>query len=866
MMRRILPLSSGWLFRDTPVEASWLDPAFSPLGWPGVDLPHSLVELPLNHFDEKSYQKKGTYSREFETPPMPEGGRLFLDFEGVAVSCHVWLNGQKIGGHAGPYTPFSFEITAALRQEGGTTGLSMGKPVAGSNILLVEVDATESPDVPPFGGVVDYLVYGGIYRAVNLRVQGRCLIECIHARPAVKASGERALSPEVGLSVDVTLGGSAWAGVNLVAPGNVSAHSVSSRIVAKLSKAGTPVAEASLEIPDAETGWERNQRVEFPALDGITLWDIDAPTLYDLEVVLEIEDRAIDAKAERIGFREARFTPGSFFLNGRRVFLRGLNRHQSWPYSGYAMGPGAQRRDAEILKRELGATIVRTSHYPQSRHFLDACDELGLLVFTEMPGWQHIGDAAWKDKAMADLGDLIRRDRNHPSIVLWGVRVNESSDDDEFYERTNALAARLDPDRQRGGVRNLRKSSLLEDVYTFNDFTHDGGKAALVPPSSVMGGEAKLWTWAKHWVQAKGGGTPYLITEHNGHMFPTKRWDQEERCTEHALRHARVLDAAMGDPGISGAIGWCAFDYNTHKDFGSGDRICYHGVSDMFRIPKYAAALYESQIDPAKRIVLEPATNFAKGERSAARILPVEVYTNCDAVDLYRTGERVGRFLPDRKAFPHLEHPPVVIDDLIGDRIDQEGFEPKDKEIFLSLAAKAMTEGENSLGVADKLRFFLLSLRRHMSLKNAGALVMKYGLAWGIASKRADDVFEVVGILGGAEVARRTFSADAWAERLDIAADSSVLTVKPGDEWDCVRVVLRALDQFGNICGFLFEPLRIEVSGAGRLLGPTEVSLMGGATAFWVASIGRKGSVDVTVSSQRFGCHNLSIKAELAHE
>ncbi len=826
MTRRMLPLSSGWFFRDAPMAASWLDPGFSPAGWTEVDLPHSIVELPLNHFDEKIYQKKASYAREFTTPPMPEGGRLFLDFEGVAVSCTVWLNGQKIGGHAGPYTPFFLEVTAAAHETGR------------SNILLVEVDASESPDIPPFGDVVDYLAYGGIYRAVHLRVQEGSYIDCIHARPRVKTAGEKASLFEAGLSVEVTLGGSVWP------------ESVLSRIIARLSKAGSRVAEASTEILGAQDGWARIHLVEFPALDGIALWDIDAPSLYDLEITLEVDGRSIDVVEERIGFREARFTPGGFFLNGRRLFLRGLNRHQSWPYSGYAMGPGAQRRDAEILKRELGLTIVRTSHYPQSRHFLDACDELGLLVFTELPGWQHIGDAAWKDRALADLGDLIRRDRNHPSIILWGVRINESPDDDEFYGRTNALAARLDPDRQRGGVRNFRNSRLLEDVYTINDFSHDGGKTALVPSAKVKGR------------RSKGGGAPYLVTEHNGHMFPTKRWDQEERAVEHALRHARVLDAAMGDPGTSGAIGWCAFDYNTHKDFGSGDRICYHGVSDMFRIPKHAAALYASQIDPVARIVLKPATNFAKGERSAARILPIHVFTNCDAVDLYHAGEKVGRFLPDRKAFPHLEHPPVLIDDLIGDRINQEGFEPKDKEIFLSLAAKVMTEGENKLGAIDKLKFLLLSLRRHMSFAEAGALVMKYGLAWGCA----DDVFELVGILGGAEVARRTFSADARADRLDLAADRSSLSVRPGDEWDCTRITLRALDKYGNTCGFLFEPLHIEVSGAGRLIGPAEVSLLGGATAFWVASVGRKGSIDIAVSSARFGRQRLNLEAVVRPE
>ena len=128
---------------------------------------------------------------------------------------------------------------------------------------------------------------------------------------------------------------------------------------------------------------------------------------------------------------------------------------------------GAMRSSS---KKELKCNIVRTSHYPQSTHFLDACDEVGLLVFEEIPGWQHIGDQAWQDLAVRNVGEMIRRDWNHPSIILWGVRINESLDDHEFYTRTNALAHQLDDSRQTGGVRYLRNSELLEDVFTINDF------------------------------------------------------------------------------------------------------------------------------------------------------------------------------------------------------------------------------------------------------------------------------------------------------------------------------------------------------------------------------------------------------------
>lgn len=149
------------------------------------------------------------------------------------------------------------------------------------------------------------------------------------------------------------------------------------------------------------------------------------------------------------------------------------------------MPKSMQRLDADILKRELGANAVRTSHYPQSHYFIERCDEIGLLVFTEIPGWQHIGDAAWKDQAVENVRDMVKQYRNHTSIILWGVRINESQDDDAFYRRTNEAAHEFDDSRPTGGVRANRKSSLLEDVYTYNDFVHDGKAKGCEPKKNV---------------------------------------------------------------------------------------------------------------------------------------------------------------------------------------------------------------------------------------------------------------------------------------------------------------------------------------------------------------------------------------------
>lgn len=263
-------------------------------------------------------------------------------------------------------------------------------------------------------------------------------------------------------------------------------------------------------------------------LGDIELWDIHNPKLYRVRVTVSLGG-VKDIYETRIGFREAKFTPEGFYLNGKFLKLRGLNRHQTYPFVGQAMPARVQKRDARIIRKELHCNKVRTSHYPQSTHFLDACDEYGLLVFEEIPGWQHIGDKAWQDLSVQHVGEMIRRDWNHPSIVLWGVRVNESGDNKDFYTRTNKLAHDLDDSRQTGGVRFRYDSERLEDVYTMND---------------------------SRWPMREPNHPLYVVTEFNGHMFPTKRFDNIDRVREHTHRHARVHDHIAGDAKIAGGLGW----------------------------------------------------------------------------------------------------------------------------------------------------------------------------------------------------------------------------------------------------------------------------------------------------------------------
>ncbi|WP_105618824.1 glycoside hydrolase family 2 protein [Vallitalea okinawensis] len=615
MGRSIISLNQNWLYNENFKDEYILN-AHDNDGFESITLPHMNKEIPYNYFDEKMYQFISCYKKIFSVPKEHENKQIYIDFEGVMTYAEVYINGHYLGEHKGGYTPFSFNLTKYIQ---------FGQ----ENCLTVKVDSRERNDIPPFGFVIDYLTYGGIYREVSLRVVDSIHIDNIFAKP------QQVLEDRKGLGVDVYLKHTSENPKKVLVKTTLT------------NKEGQKYGEAINEVEI--NGSEMKESLSLSDLEGIQLWDIDTPHLYDVRVEILENDQVIDCHETRVGFRSAEFTSKGFYLNGRRVKIRGLNRHQAFPYVGYAMPKRAQEKDAEILKNELHLNLVRTSHYPQSVHFLNRCDEIGLLVFEEIPGWQHIGDEAWKKVACDNVREMIERDWNHPSIILWGVRINESKDDHDFYVESNKIAHELDPTRQTGGVRCIRDSELLEDVYTMNDFIHGDQERALRPQQEVTGIKEDV---------------PYMVTEYNGHMYPTKRFDQEERINEHVLRHVRVQNRAALDQSISGAIGWCAFDYNTHYEFGSGDRICYHGIMDMFRIPKFAAHVYSSQVSPEIEPILEPVTLWARGERDRCGVLPMTVLTNCDRIEVYHLGQKVGEYTPDRETYRGLEYPPVVIDEL----------------------------------------------------------------------------------------------------------------------------------------------------------------------------------------------------------
>ena len=778
-MKRIY-CNDDWQFTTVFSEAL-LRPDFDASSLETVRLPHTCAETPLNYFDEHIYQMVCGYRKNLSAPETWQGQSILMTFEAVGHSCQVYVNGNPIQSHACGYTAFTVDLSQRLR---------FGQ----DNWIVLQVDTREDQNIPPFGFVIDYMTYGGIYRDVYLEIG-----HPIHLTDVFLTShfeeAHAALSAEITLSA---AGDGLTLRQQLIHP---DGH--------RQELGSCPVSGTSCSFR-----WDAG---------NIDLWDTEHPTLYGVETQLLQKGQLLDSRIDRFGFRQAEFRQDGFYLNGKKIKIRGLNRHQSYPYVGYAMPASMQRLDADILKKELGVNAVRTSHYPQSQDFMDRCDELGLLVFTELPGWQHIGDRAWKAQAVENVREMVLQYRNHPSIILWGVRINESRDDDEFYTRTNAVAHALDPTRPTGGVRCIKKSSLLEDVYTYNDFVHEGDNPGCEPKAKVTSDQSK----------------PYLISEYNGHMYPTKAFDDENHRLSHALRHATVLDAVAGQADIAGSFGWCMFDYNTHKDFGSGDRICYHGVMDMFRNPKLAAAVYAAQQE--EHTVLEVSSSMDIGEHPACNWGDAFLFTNAPRVRMYKNGQLLKEYCREDACTSALAHGPIPLDDFVGTSLESEHL-PKKQEILLKSVLNSYAKyGLAHMPKKDKRKALWLMLRYHMSWGEALVLYNNHVGDWGGAAT----VYRFEALDEEGNLLKAVTKEPAVSLSLRASVNSTTLQEVRG--YDVAAIRIQAVDQNGNVLPYFFGPISLVAEGAVALIGPSLISLQGGMGGTYVKSLGKPGQGTLTL-------------------
>jgi beta-galactosidase len=762
------PINDEWQFCPY-FEESFLSNEARSGSFSPVELPHVPKPFDMQYRDKNSHIGVFTYKRAFSLE-LAQEQLVTLHFEGIANQATFYINGREQQKHNAPYLGCFLELGHLSEFE-----------------LLVKVDSNEDPHIPPFGGSMDYISYGGIYRTASL---------IIHEKQHFKHIRVQSIESD-----------------RVLVEGSVQ-QSNGQEVSVQILDGSNLIARKTCVVSDDAFS------LEFGRM-SLKKWSIDDPYLYT--AVLRLGD--YDERIIRFGSRSAVFTAEGFFLNGEKLMLVGMNRHQDYPYLGYAATQQLQREDV-VLMKSLGLNMVRTSHYPQDSSFLDACDELGLLVFEEIPGWQHISDnQQWRELCVQNVEQMILRDRNHPSIVIWGVRINESEDDDLLYEKTNAMARSLDPSRPTGGVRNFKKSHLLEDVYTYNDFSHDGITAPLAKKSSVCKQK-----------------DPYLVTEFCGHMYPTKSFDPPLQRVEHALRHYRILNAAYAQKGISGVIGWCLHDYATHANFGSGDQICYHGICDSNRQYKAAAWVYKSQQEHPKMLCV--LSSMDGGDHPKSILESCVVATNCDAVRLLYNEEEVGVFYPDKTSFRHLKHPPVIIKDFIGKRLEKEKYlKPFERPKLAALLAKVGRQG-GSLRVSDRLLMGLFLLVHRLSYKDAVRLFTTYVGNWG--SSCATWTFE--GLSDGKVVATQVYEQGSVAQ-LFLRQNTSTLTLSNATYATAeIQVSIKVAEDHLNLA-YATIPFTVSIEGPLALLSRAVDATRGGSQVLYVRTTGTRGSAKVTVHS-----------------
>lgn len=749
-----------------------------------VDVPHNSGSGKFNYFSGEDSSKIVQYSKLFVVPAEMEGKRIILHFDGVMCCAAVFINDKAAFAHKGGFTGFSYDITELVNDS--------------ENKLTVIVDSSERADTPPYGSPVDFLSYGGIYRDVWIEAVPELYIKDTFIRPMMADKGWKLdITGEIAGEGERKLTFALYDGTK------------------KLGSCQYKAEQASYHV-----SWNVSAEV--------TPWTPENPKLYTFKVTLSSGDE-LDYT---VGFRQVKVDGQGFYLNGKKIKLIGINRMQNYTYEGFAMPASAQRSDADLIK-SLGCNAVRTARYPQSKYFLDRCDEIGLLVIADIPGYKHSDTGEWLDTLIQNTQEMVLEQRNHPSIVMWGTRSDDTKDNPAVNRKVCDTVRSLDASRPMYGARNFKGSDILEEVYGYNDYE----KHSLTDPFSYNTSEISL------------GKSPVIITEHTGHLYPARSCGGEKDLLEQALSHARIIDAAYSNDGIIGVFGWCLNDYNAHSSFGGNDGVCSYGICDINRIPKLAAAVYSSQSSAAP--VLEISSAMMAGEHKSGIIGKVYAFTNCDSVKLYKNNELVAEFFPDRKKYPNMPHPPILIDDLIGSKMTGiEGFDEKKEQ----QVRKAINElGEENASVQPKKEGFmsLFSSKNKLSMEEVARLYEEYAV-----TRSARTVFKFEGIIGG-KAAATVIKEPVSKTKLKVNVSSRTLI--HGDTYDVARVEIIAVDSNENRLPYFNDSLTVTCDGALEVIGPSVISFTGGACAFYVRTKGGRKQAHVNVVTQLMGEFNIDI-------
>lgn len=625
-----IALNDGWSFFRFSAGDTF-DPAKLPAGaWSRVALPHTAKLEPRVVTDQ--WQGDALYRRDLLVPDEWEGNAIWLRFEGAMMVARVYLNGARIFEHKGGYLPFTIDLSDRLR---------FGK----NNRLLVHLDNRHNPITGPKPlESLDFNYYGGLYREVRLFVRDSLHITDEMLAGRVAGGGIFVTYPSVSQdSAEVSVR-------THVANGGDTSRRFT--VVHTLRDATQEAASFMSESMTLAPGADLQHAAAF-TVDSPELWSPRSPSLYSLRTRIVSGDRVIDERVTRIGIRRIEISKDGFRINGEKMFLRGVNRHQEYPYVGYALPPNADYRDAKLIK-EAGFDYVRLSHYPHSRHFMRAADELGLVLLNAILGWQYYHpDPAFADQVKQTCRDLVRRDRNHPGVIAWECSLNESGMPSALVDALADIVHEEYPADQAWSAGWVPEGY---DIYLQARQHRLPHPETPIPAKPYIVSEYGDWEY-----YAQDAGFNQDSWENLSEAARSSRQllsDGEVRLLQQATNVQEAHNDNLSTPAFADGY-WAMFDYNR----GYADDLEASGLMSLERIAKPAWYFFRSQRDAGESSDLYsagPVVHIANEWRPDSP-RPVRIFSNADEVELFVNGESLGRRVPDgNRISNNLRHPPFT--------------------------------------------------------------------------------------------------------------------------------------------------------------------------------------------------------------
>ncbi len=630
--------NSDWEFVkdiDDDLSVSELTDKNNELAWEAIILPHTVNIEPLV-IEDQQWQGTSYYRKYFNLDSNVNGKHISLKFEAVMHETEVYLNGEKVHYNAGGYLPFVVDISNYANFED-------------ENVLLLKVNNEDNPEIPlgkPIADL-DFNYYGGIYRDAYLIIKDQLRISNPILANRTAAGGVFVHFKNVN-NEEATV---------IVQTDIENGRDVNSSGILNVilrDQHGVQVSNKESKIQVKE--FSNLIHIDEIKVKNPKLWSPNSPTLYSLEVQLLDESGMIDNYEQRIGIRTFGFDENNqFTLNGEKLYLRGTNRHQEYPYLGYALSNEAQYRDAYKIK-EAGFNFIRTAHYPPDPAFLDACDELGILFMDAIPGWQFFGNDTFQERALYDIRKMIRRDRNHPSIIIWEASLNESGMPDEFMTLAHSTVIEELP------ISDVYTSGWIDSSYDIFIPARQHSKPPLYwsdykkdKPLFI----SEYGDWEYYAQNAGFNQTAFENLKEEERNSRQLRGDGQRRLAQQALNFQEAHNSNHKG-GSFGDANWVMFDYNR----GYAPDLEASGISDIFRIPKFAYYFYQSQATPNLAIDT-PEFNgpmvYIANYWSDPEFTEVRVFSNADEVVLSLNGQEIGRQKPDiNRISSNINHPPFT--------------------------------------------------------------------------------------------------------------------------------------------------------------------------------------------------------------